>query len=215
VENEFATCQVLPRGQRFFELAEFHDAEPIPEMIFYTLLIEGDITNGYIERYRPTVENIPRRVRREVAAAAAEDAEMLCMVKRLTSRRLFHLWEVYQMLLRTRRYKRADRIQRAGFISLFRHFRQHGYDTGRRSPLDLHASERSEAGRSGDDLCQRIEAVLLHAPSPMTKRDIAKQVGVTAEEVNPHLYSMLKANRVRQVPNFAGKAPGWLNFAST
>jgi hypothetical protein len=61
-EMTHTTITVLPRAEQFFEAVGFKDGTLLSKNIFYSLLLDGDISSPSIERNRPTIHDIPYNI---------------------------------------------------------------------------------------------------------------------------------------------------------
>ena len=120
----FSNVQVLPRAERFFELAEYRHGRVIEKAVYYALLLDRDITSDSIERHPPTVADMPSRFL-NIAEGLAEDRLMIDMLrdpKIVSSRCLAD----YFTAVRT--VSKSATVDFIANICLARHIRQHAYD---------------------------------------------------------------------------------------
>ena len=120
----FSHVKVLPRAERFFELAQYRHGRVIEKAVYYALLLDGDLTSDSIERRRPTVVDMPSHVL-YVAEGLAEDASMIRMLrdpKIVSSRCLADYFSAVRAF-----YKSAT-VDLIANMCLARHIRQYAYD---------------------------------------------------------------------------------------
>jgi len=118
------TIEVLPRAEQFFAAVGFKDGTLLSKEIFYSLLLDGDISSPSIQKKRPTIYDIPQEVFYFAEGLSEEHAVVTLLQQYHSSAR--YLIDFYKLLKASRPDKEPSVL--ASFLCLARHARQAAYD---------------------------------------------------------------------------------------
>jgi len=123
-DSFFTTIQVLPRADRFFDVAGYRDGRTIEREVFYAPLLDGDLSSPSIERRRPTVDNIPSQIINR-AEGLADSEPAISLSRRPEIIQCRYLVDFYNVI--NSPGLKPD-VSLAANICLARHLRQTAYE---------------------------------------------------------------------------------------